>query len=131
MRKAKESPRFKRSRFLPMRSSSRLPRAASETAGSFAAMRQVTREIYLEGRLADTAYDDRPVPIPNGQTISQPYVVGRALEGAAVPKSDSVLEVGAGSGYLTSLAARLGVGVCAIERNDASETGSAVELERK
>ncbi|WP_461626069.1 protein-L-isoaspartate O-methyltransferase family protein [Bradyrhizobium sp. 25ACV] len=59
------------------------------------------------------------MPIPKGQTISQPYIVARMLEAAAIAKSDRVPEIGAGSGYLAALAAKLGQEVCAIERHEA------------
>ncbi|BAR58149.1 protein-L-isoaspartate(D-aspartate) O-methyltransferase [Bradyrhizobium sp. YCK136] len=83
------------------------------------AMRQVPREIFLDRRFAEAAYDDCAVPIPKGQTISQPYIVARMLEAAAIAKSDRILEIGAGSGYLAALAAKLGREVCAIERHEA------------
>src|ERR1700688_1803363 len=51
------------------------------------------------------AYDDHPLPIGQGQTISQPYIVARMLEALALLPSDRVLEVGTGSGYVTALLA--------------------------
>lgn len=63
-------------------------------------MRQIPREIFLERRFAEAAYEDGAVPIPKGQTLSQPYIVAKMLEAAAIAKSDRVLEIWAGSGYL-------------------------------
>nr|WP_249160622.1 protein-L-isoaspartate(D-aspartate) O-methyltransferase [Bradyrhizobium manausense] len=83
------------------------------------AMRQVPREIFLDRRFAEAAYEDSAVPIQKGQTISQPYIVARMLEAAEIAKSDRVLEIGAGSGYLAALAAKLGRAVCALERHEA------------
>ena len=65
------------------------------------------------------AYEDRPVPIGRGQTISQPYVVAVMLQELDVKETDCVLDVGAGSGYQTALLARLAKHVYAIERIDA------------
>lgn len=70
------------------------------------------RRDFLEWRFAKAAYEDGAVPIPTGQTLSQPYVA-KMLEAAAIAKSDRVLETGAGSGYLAALAANLGREVCA------------------
>lgn len=120
MRAAKESKRSRRSRFL------RDAMVDVQIAGRgirsrrvLLAMRQVPREIFLDRRFAEAAYEDCAVPIPKGQTISQPYIVARILEAAAIAKSDRVLEIGAGSGYLAALAAKLGREVCAIERHEA------------
>ncbi|MHC2378351.1 protein-L-isoaspartate(D-aspartate) O-methyltransferase [Bradyrhizobium liaoningense] len=73
----------------------------------------------LIGGSREAAYEDIAVPIPKGQTISQPYIVAKMLEAAAIAKSDRVLEIGAGSGYLAALAAKLGREVCALERHEA------------
>ncbi|MCA6121240.1 hypothetical protein J6500_04870 [Bradyrhizobium sp. WSM 1704] len=50
-------------------------------------MRQIPREIFLERRFAEAAYEDGAVPIPEGQTLSHPYIVARMLEAAAIAKS--------------------------------------------
>ncbi|MET4788383.1 protein-L-isoaspartate(D-aspartate) O-methyltransferase [Bradyrhizobium japonicum] len=120
VRAVKESKRSRRSRFL------RDAMVDVQIAGRgirsrrvLLAMRQVPREIFLDRRFADAAYEDSAVPIPKGQTISQPYIVARMLEAAAIAKSDRVLEIGAGSGYLAALAAKLGREVCALERHEA------------
>jgi protein-L-isoaspartate(D-aspartate) O-methyltransferase len=69
----------------------------------------------VESSLAEMAYDDRPLSIGHGQTISQPYMVARATELAEVHATDRVLEVGAGSGYQAAVLARLGAEVFAVE----------------
>ncbi|UWU75427.1 protein-L-isoaspartate(D-aspartate) O-methyltransferase [Bradyrhizobium huanghuaihaiense] len=120
MRAAKESKRSRRSRFL--RDAMVDVQIASRGIRSrrvLLAMRQVPREFFLDRRFAEAAYEDCAVPIPKGQTISQPYIVARMLETAAIAKSDRVLEIGAGSGYLAALAAKLGQEVCALERHEA------------
>ncbi|MCC6851081.1 MAG: protein-L-isoaspartate(D-aspartate) O-methyltransferase [Rubrivivax sp.] len=81
------------------------------------AMREVPRERFVEAALADRAYDDSPLPIGQGQTISQPYIVAAMAEAADVRRGDTVLEVGAGSGYAVAVLARLAAHVCAIERH--------------
>lgn len=80
------------------------------------AMAMVPRERFVPATLADFAYEDRPLPIGFGQTISQPYVVALMLEAAAIAPDDDILEVGAGSGYAAAVASRLGRRVDTIER---------------
>jgi protein-L-isoaspartate(D-aspartate) O-methyltransferase len=82
-----------------------------------AAMREVPRHLFVSDELADSAYDDRALPIGGGQTISQPYVVALMLEALALRPDDRALEVGAGSGYASALLARLAREVLAIERD--------------
>jgi len=81
-----------------------------------AAMGRVPREQFVDPGLSEFAYEDTPLPIAEGQTISQPYIVGRMLEAAAVHPGDRVLEVGTGSGYLAALLAEMGAEVFTIER---------------
>ncbi len=80
------------------------------------AMRTVPRDLFIDPAQAAFAFDDTPLPIGEGQTISQPYVVAVMLEAARIGPSDTVLEVGAGSGYLTALMSRMARRVIAIER---------------
>ncbi len=80
-----------------------------------AAMRAVPREQFVAGRLHEFAYEDAPLPIEEGQTISQPYIVALMIEAAAVKPGDRVLEVGAGSGYASAVLCRLAAEVFAIE----------------
>jgi len=69
----------------------------------------------FEGLLGDLAYMDGPVPIGQGQTISQPFVVALMTDLAAVKPNHTVLEVGTGSGYQAAILARLARKVCTVE----------------
>src|SRR5262245_27621187 len=80
------------------------------------AMDEVPREHFVEGRLADFAYADQAMPIPCGQTISQPYVVAYMTEQLQVRGNHRVLEVGTGSGYQAAVLSRLAREVISIER---------------
>jgi protein-L-isoaspartate(D-aspartate) O-methyltransferase len=81
-----------------------------------AAMAWVPREWFVPPSLSGAAYDDRPLPIGNGQTISQPYVVAWMTAHLAPRRRDRVLEVGTGSGYQTAVLARLAGHVFTTER---------------
>ena len=81
-----------------------------------AALARVPREWFLPPHLAEDAYDDAPLPIGSGQTISQPYIVALMTQCLAVRRGDLVLEIGTGSGYQTAILAHLGARVCTIER---------------
>src|SRR5579864_3475852 len=83
------------------------------------AMLSVPRHEFAPERYRDQAYDDHPLPIGEGQTISQPYIVARMLEALALSPADNVLEVGTGSGYLTALLAELAAQVFSVERHAA------------
>ena len=72
-----------------------------------AAMRWAPREWFLPPHLAGDAYNDAPLPIGNGQTISQPYVVALMTERLALQRSHRILEIGTGSGYQTAILASL------------------------
>lgn len=81
-----------------------------------AAMREVPRERFVAPGMAEFAYEDSPLPIEEGQTISQPYIVAAMIEAAEVRPGDRVLEVGAGSGYAAAVIARIATQVYAVER---------------
>ena len=81
-----------------------------------AAFRAVPREAFVPDHLATYAYDDGPLPIGEGQTISQPYIVAAMIEAGAVSHDARVLEVGAGSGYAAAVLSRIATRVVAIER---------------
>lgn len=81
------------------------------------AMARVPRHDFAPARYRDQAYEDHPLPIGEGQTISQPYIVAIMLEALALSPHDKVLEVGTGSGYLTALLAELTTQVVSIERH--------------
>ena len=89
------------------------------------AMKAVPRERFVPENLREFAYDDAPLPIGEGQTISQPYVVGLMIQAAALTPRSRVLEVGAGSGYCVAIMARIAEKVFAVERNEtlAAELG--------
>lgn len=80
------------------------------------AMLRVPREAFLPDRLIEFAYDDTPLPIAEGQTISQPYIVAFMIEALALKGGEKVLEVGAGSGYAAAVLAEIATSVFAIER---------------
>ncbi|MGA2855802.1 MAG: protein-L-isoaspartate(D-aspartate) O-methyltransferase [Candidatus Sulfotelmatobacter sp.] len=80
------------------------------------AMSRVPRHEFTAGRYRDQAYEDYPLPIGEGQTISQPYIVALMLEALALTPSDRVLEIGTGSGYVTALLAELAAEVVSLER---------------
>jgi protein-L-isoaspartate(D-aspartate) O-methyltransferase len=71
------------------------------------AFRSVPREIFVPAALEREAYDDSPLPIGGGQTISQPYIVALMTALLRLSGNESVLEVGTGSGYQTAILARL------------------------
>lgn len=80
------------------------------------AFRAVPREEFLSEEYRDLAYGDHPLPIEAGQTISQPYIVALMIEAAEIKPGDTVLEVGAGSGYAAAVMSRIAGKVIAIER---------------
>jgi protein-L-isoaspartate(D-aspartate) O-methyltransferase len=82
------------------------------------AMREVPREAFVPERLKPYAYDDAPLPIEAGQTISQPYIVALMIEAAEVRPGERVLEIGAGSGYAAAVLSRIAGQVYAIERHE-------------
>ena len=84
-------------------------------AGVLAAMEEVPRHLFVPEKLRESAYDDRPLAIGAGQTISQPYIVALMTELLQVKRSDTVLEIGTGSGYQTAILAELVAGVYSIE----------------
>jgi protein-L-isoaspartate(D-aspartate) O-methyltransferase len=93
-----------------------------EARGIFDAMildafREVPREEFVDEEHRRWAYDDNPLPIEAGQTISQPYIVALMIEAAAIRPGDKVLEVGAGSGYAAAVISRIAERVVAIERH--------------
>ena len=83
------------------------------------ALRSVPRHLFVAPEYRETAYADRPLPIGEGQTISQPYIVAKMTELAQVGIGDKVLEVGTGSGYQAAVLAELGANVYSVEIIDA------------
>ena len=80
------------------------------------AMRTVPREAFLPARLREFAYDDTPLPIAEGQTISQPYIVGLMAEALQLEGHEKILEIGAGSGYAAGVLGKIAATVYTIER---------------
>ena len=80
------------------------------------AMRQVPRERFVPAAVARLAYEDGPLPIGEGQTISQPYVVAVMTEALGLRPNDRVLEIGTGSGYAAAVLAVIAAEVYTIER---------------
>ena len=93
------------------------------------AMRTVPREAFLPPNLARWAYADRPLPIGEGQTISQPYIVAFMAEAAALRPGDRVLEVGTGSGYQAAVLGELARAVYAVEIRPELAAQARVNLE--
>jgi protein-L-isoaspartate(D-aspartate) O-methyltransferase len=83
------------------------------------AMAEVPREEFLAAGLAHVAYRDAPLPIAEGQTISQPYIVAYMAEAAQLGPADRVLEVGTGSGYAAAVFSRIAAHVYTVERHPA------------
>ena len=67
------------------------------------AFRRVDRRDFVPGQLRRRAYEDRPVPLPEGQTTSQPSLIARMVDALQLSGSDRVLEVGTGFGFQTAL----------------------------
>ncbi|MFZ5427477.1 MAG: protein-L-isoaspartate(D-aspartate) O-methyltransferase [Thermodesulfobacteriota bacterium] len=86
------------------------------TPAVLAAMRRVPRHLFVEEALKPQAYEDHPLPIGHGQTISQPYVVAWMTELLEVLPGMKVLEIGTGSGYQTAVLAEMGALVYSVER---------------
>ncbi|HMI40497.1 MAG TPA: protein-L-isoaspartate(D-aspartate) O-methyltransferase [Sphingomicrobium sp.] len=82
-----------------------------------AALRAVPREAFVSPDQAHDAYDDTPLPIEAGQTISQPFIVALMIEAAEIGAGDHVLEIGAGSGYAAAVIGQIARQVVAIERH--------------
>jgi protein-L-isoaspartate(D-aspartate) O-methyltransferase len=81
------------------------------------AMTEVPRDAFVPHQLVEFAYEDTPLPIDEAQTISQPYVVALMLEALELKPSDTVLDVGTGSGYAAAVASRIVEAVYGIERH--------------
>jgi protein-L-isoaspartate(D-aspartate) O-methyltransferase len=90
------------------------------------AFRAVPREAFVPEGMRESAYEDGPLPIEAGQTISQPYIVALMIEAAGVGPGARVLEIGAGSGYAAAVMSRIAREVVAVERH-----GELVKLARQ
>ncbi len=93
------------------------------------AMAEVPRHEFLPDGLWDRAYDDRPLPIEEMQTISQPYIVAYMIQALSIKKGDRILEVGTGSGYQTALLAEIHEKVYTVEIRPQLAKSAMVKLE--
>lgn len=104
---------YERKRFLMVERDIRL-RGTKDTR-VLDVMKKVPRHLFVDEGLRDQAYEDHPLPIGEGQTISQPYVVALMTEALRLKPSDRVLEIGTGSGYQAAILAELVKEVYTIE----------------
>jgi protein-L-isoaspartate(D-aspartate) O-methyltransferase len=95
-----------------------------------AAMREVPRHEFIPEPLRADAYEDHPLPIGAGQTISQPYIVALMLQHLGLQAADRILEVGTGSGYVAALLSRMCAEVYSIERHAQLATLAEQTLQR-
>lgn len=95
-----------------------------------AAMDRVPRHEFVAEPYQSQSYDDNPLPIGEGQTISQPYIVALMLELLALAPGQTILEIGTGSGYQTALLAELARHVYSIERHPALAYAAEQTLQR-
>jgi protein-L-isoaspartate(D-aspartate) O-methyltransferase len=95
-----------------------------------AAMRQVPREAFVDEKYREFAYDDGPLPILEGQTISQPYVVALMIQALNLKSGDRVLEIGTGSGYAAAILGQIAAAVHSVERFQALVTYARKNLAR-
>ena len=94
------------------------------------AVSNTPREIFLDGALAHKAYENTALPIGQGQTISQPYIVARMTELLLQHNPERVLEIGTGSGYQAAILAQLVPQLCTIERIKALQIQARQRLKR-
>jgi protein-L-isoaspartate(D-aspartate) O-methyltransferase len=92
-------------------------------------MADVPRHLFTPSSARGAAYEDRPLPIGEGQTISQPYMVALMTATLSPRDGDRVLEIGTGSGYQTAILARLSAQVVSIERHAALAAQAQVRLD--
>lgn len=95
-----------------------------------AAFRTVPREAFVPGELVGEAFDDGPLPLIEGQTISQPYIVAVTAEALQLAGQERVLEVGTGSGYAAAILGALAREVYTVERLPSLASSAAARLRR-
>ncbi len=83
------------------------------------AMDQVPRHLFVSEALVDSAYEDFPLPIGEGQTISQPYIIAEMTQNLELKGGERVLEIGTGSGYQAAVLSKIVYKVYTVERNNA------------
>jgi len=94
------------------------------------AMERVPRHLFIDPRFRGEAYEDNPLPIEEGQTISQPYIVALMTQCLELKGKEKVLEVGTGSGYQAAVLAELADRVYTIEIHEALAKQAALTLRR-
>src|SRR3954469_16000949 len=94
------------------------------------AMLQIPRHEFVAEDYKSQAYEDHPIPIGESQTISQPFIVAASLQALSLQGTESVLEIGTGSGYQTALLGTLARAVCSIERHDALAKSAEAALDK-
>jgi protein-L-isoaspartate(D-aspartate) O-methyltransferase len=104
-----------------------LRRRGIHDTGVLETMGRLQREAFVPAKYAAQSYDDNPLPIGSGQTISQPYIVALMTQCLKLTGNEEVLEIGTGSGYQTAILASLAKRVYTLERfNQLSESAQAV-----
>jgi protein-L-isoaspartate(D-aspartate) O-methyltransferase len=93
------------------------------------ALRSVPRELFVPSSFRASAYDDTPLPLDRGQTISQPFIVAFMTEALRLTGRERVLEIGTGSGYQTAILARLARTVYSAEIEPALARDAAARLQ--
>ena len=93
-------------------------------------MGRVPRERFVPASMAASAYDDAPLPIGEGQTISQPFIVAVMVTEMEVRQTDRVLEIGTGSGYQAAILSKLAASVISVERIPSLAAGARERLAR-
>ena len=93
-----------------------------------AAFARVPREVFVDDAMVDHAYEDGPLPIGDGQTISQPYVVAITVQALGLQGHERVLEIGAGSGYAAAILGAIAREVDTVERIEALARKAAARL---
>ncbi|MGA7118444.1 MAG: protein-L-isoaspartate(D-aspartate) O-methyltransferase, partial [Polyangiaceae bacterium] len=94
------------------------------------AFRHVPREAFVPAELSEFAYEDTPLPIGQGQTISQPYIVALTIQELGLRGGERVLEIGTGSGYAAAVLGRIAKDVYTVERIEALADSASSRLAR-
>jgi protein-L-isoaspartate(D-aspartate) O-methyltransferase len=94
------------------------------------AFRSVPRESFVPDELVEFAYEDAPLPIEEGQTISQPYIVAVTVEALGLRGGERILEIGTGSGYAAAILSHVAKDVYTVERLEALATSARERLTR-
>jgi protein-L-isoaspartate(D-aspartate) O-methyltransferase len=105
-----------------------IPRGIQDP-GVLRGMRTVPREKFVPEEMKGSAYDDGPLPIGSGQTISQPYIVALMIQAMELSPSDRVLEIGTGSGYAAAVAGHAAAEVYTVERYEELASTARERLE--